>query len=72
MGYGLVISKGDTQMIDLFVFTITLENTKTGEISRSLVFRGKSEADAREYAEAAIKQHNRPELRVHSIYSRPA
>ena len=56
----------------IYVFSMTLEDTKSGAISPSLVFRGKTEADAREYAEAAIKQHNRPELRVHSISSRPA
>ena len=59
-------------MCAIYAFPITLENTKTGAIVPSLLFRGESEADAREYAENIIKQHNRPELLVYSISSRPA
>ncbi|NBX22009.1 MAG: hypothetical protein EBR58_11850 [Betaproteobacteria bacterium] len=55
-----------------FVFTISLENTETNEVSPSLIVRRDTEAQAREYANAAIAACNRPELRVHSMTSRPA
>ena len=57
-------------MTDLFVFTISLENTKTGEVAPSMIVRKATEVEAREYAEDAIANH--PDLRVHSIASRPA
>ena len=55
-------------MTKLFVFTITLENTSTGEIAPSMIVRKETEAEARAFAEAAIK--GRPEIRVHSISCR--
>lgn len=54
------------------VYTITLENTVTGEIAPSLICRLDTEKQAHEYAAAAIAKANRREIRVHSIASRPA
>lgn len=50
------------------VYRITLEEIATGRTSPSMVTRQVSEADAREYAEAAIRsQGKQAELRVAAI-----
>jgi hypothetical protein len=54
------------------VWTITLERVSTGEQSFSMVTRQASEADARAYAEAAIRGSPEPDdLRVVALEARP-
>ena len=52
-------------------FTITLEQISTGIRSASMVVRKETEAQAREYAETAIRQSATPDdLRVVEIVAR--
>ena len=47
------------------VYTITLENIRTGEIAPSMLVRKTSEDEARKTAEAAIAKM--PDLRIYEI-----